>query len=250
MRKSIQGKFLWFELATRDVAQAKAFYADVLGWRARAFPAGGTTHDMIFFGEAIDTMIGSYVEAPGAARWLSCVSVHDLDATLALATANGGAVVDPLAELPGIGRRATIRDPQGATLCLFERVQDDKPDGGYARPGEFFWNELHTTDPRTAVEFYAKLLGYRHEAMGDYRVLSSAGAGRAGVTGTGRGAPHWLPYVMTDDVDATLAKVAPAGGRVATAATDIPGIGRYGVLHDPAGAALAVMKPIPPASKR
>lgn len=248
MRRSIQGKFLWFELATRDVAQAKAFHAAVLGWTARAFPAGPTTYEMIFTGEAIDTMIGSYVEASGAARWLSCVSVHDLDATLALAAANGGAVVDPLVELPGIGRRATIRDPQGATICLFERIQDDKPDA-YARPGEFFWNELHTTDPRAAVEFYAKLLGYTHEAMGNYRVLSSAGAGRAGVTGID-GAPHWLPYVMTDDVDATLARVAPAGGRVAAAATDIPGIGRYGVLHDPAGAALAVMKPIPPANKR
>jgi predicted enzyme related to lactoylglutathione lyase len=249
MRKSIPGKFLWFELATRDVAQAKAFYADVLGWTARAFPAGPTTYEMIFYGDTLDTMVGSYTPSQGAARWLSCVSVRDVGATVALATAHGGTVIDPVVELPGIGRRATIRDPQGAAVCLFERVQDDKPDVAYAKPGEFFWSELHTTDPRAAVEFYAEVIGYRHEAMGEYRVLSSAGAGRAGVTGLDGGTPYWLPYVMTEDVDATLARVVPAGGRVATRATDIPGIGRYGVLHDPAGAALAVMKPIPPANK-
>jgi predicted enzyme related to lactoylglutathione lyase len=246
MRKSLPGKFLWFELFTHDIAKAKAFYADVVGWSFRSFPAGPGTIDMIFFGEGLETMVGSIAPAPGTARWLSCVSVDGLDAALARATANGGAIVEPISELPGIGRRATIRDPQGVAICLFERVQDDKPDVAWAKPGEFFWNELRTTDPRAAVDFYSKVLGYTHETMGDYRVLSSAAAGRGGVQRLeGGGAPHWLPYVMTEDVDATMAKVDKAGGSVVTPATDIPGIGRYGVLRDPGGALLAVMKPAP-----
>jgi predicted enzyme related to lactoylglutathione lyase len=245
MRTSLPGKFLWFELSTPDVARAKAFYADVIGWTSRGFPAGPVTYDMIFFGDTLDTMVGSYTPASGTAHWTSCVSVRDLDATVALAAANGGAIVDPVADLPGVGRRVTIRDPQGAVLCLFERIQDDKPDVAWAKHGDFFWNELHTSDSRAAAAFYSKVIGYAHEAMGDYHVLSSSGAGRAGVTAASGEPPHWLPYVMSDDVDATIARVVPAGGTVTTAPTDIPGIGRYAVLRDPTGASLAVMKPLP-----
>lgn len=245
MRTSIPGKFLWFELSTPDVARAQAFYADVIGWSSRRFPVGAMSFDMICFGEAIATMVGSYAPAPGAARWTSCVSVRDVDAAVALAAAHGGAVIEPVTDLAGVGRRATIRDPQGAALCLLERIEDDRPDVAWARHGEFFWNELHTPDPLAAAAFYRAVLGYTHEAMGDYHVLSSSGAGRAGVTAA-RGEPaHWLPYVMSDDVDATIARVAPAGGTVTTAPTEIPGIGRYAVLRDPAGASLAVMKPNP-----
>jgi uncharacterized protein len=249
MRTSLPGKFLWFELSTPDVARAKAFYADVIGWTSRSFPAGPVSYDMIFFGEALETMVGSYTPTSGVARWTSCVSVRDLDASIALTTAHGGAIVDAITTLAGVGRRAAIRDPQGAVLCLLERLQDDKPDVAWARHGEFFWNELRTTDPRAAVAFYRAALGYGHEAMGDYHVLSSSGAGRAGVTAARGEPPHWLPYVMSDDVDATIARVVPAGGSVATPPADIPGIGRYAVLRDPAGASLAVMKPIPPAKK-
>jgi uncharacterized protein len=246
MRNSLPGKFIWFELETSDAPKAQAFFADVLRWTTRSFPAGPITYEMIFAG---DTMVGSYASATGGARWLSCVSVPDLDAAIALATANGGTCITAISVLPAVGRRATITDPQGAPLCLFERVEDDKPDGPDAKPGEFFWNELHTTDPRAAVAFYAKLIGYTHETMGDYYVLSSAGAGRGGVTGELTGAPHWLPYVMTDDVDATMARVPRAGGSIAVPPMDIPGIGRFAVMSDPTGARLAVMKPIPPATK-
>jgi predicted enzyme related to lactoylglutathione lyase len=249
MRTSLPGKFLWFELSTPDIARARSFYADVIGWTSRGLPAGPVTYDMIFFGDSLDTMVGSYSPSAGAAQWTSCVSVRELDATVARATAHGGAIAEPITEVPGVGRRATIRDPQGAVLCLLQRFQDDKPDVAWAKPGEFFWNELRTADPRAAVAFYGAVLGYTHEAMGDYHVLSASGAGRAGVTAARGEPPHWLSYVMSDDVDATIARVVPAGGRVATQPTDIPGIGRYAVLRDPAGASLAVMKPIPPTTK-
>jgi len=148
------------------------------------------------------------------------------------------------------GRIARIADPQGAEICLMTRVQDDPPDGKYATQGQFFWNELHTTDPTKATTFYEKVVGYTHESMpsdgGAYHVLSSNGMGRGGVTATDSTTPQWIPYVFVDDVDATMARVAKLGGTVNVPATDIPGIGRYGTLADPTGARLAVMKPIPP----
>ncbi|HET9235574.1 MAG TPA: VOC family protein [Candidatus Eisenbacteria bacterium] len=72
--------------------------------------------------------------------------------------------------------------------------------------------------------------------------------GRAGVTGhlPSGTPPHWLPYVSVDDPDATMARAKKHGGKAHVEPMDIPGLGRFGVLEDPTGAALAVMKAIPP----
>ena len=39
-RKLLPGKFVWFELVTKDAKRAQAFYGDVLGWKVSAFPDG------------------------------------------------------------------------------------------------------------------------------------------------------------------------------------------------------------------
>jgi predicted enzyme related to lactoylglutathione lyase len=52
--------------------------------------------------------------------------------------------------------------------------------------------------------------------------------------------PHWLPYVGTADVDATVQTAQGLGGRVYMGATDIPDTGRFAVLVDPQGAVFAI----------
>jgi predicted enzyme related to lactoylglutathione lyase len=254
-RKLLPGKFVWFELVTRDAKKAQAFYGDVFGWRVQPFPMGAFTYEMILTGATIDTMVGGYA-SPGNGRqpshWISYVSVDDVDASAATAGANGGKVIEAPHDAPGVGRMARISDPQGAELCLLESSTGDKPDAP-AAPGQFFWNELHTTDPTSAVAFYEKVLGFSHRAMdmgpaaGTYHILSRAGVDRGGVTphlAPGL-PPHWLPYVAVDDVDATIARAKKLGANIPMNPEDIPGIGRFGVLHDPTGAVLAVMKPLP-----
>jgi predicted enzyme related to lactoylglutathione lyase len=48
-----------------------------------------------------------------------------------------------------------------------------------------------------------------------------------------------------DDPDATIAKAKKLGATIQFGPEDIPGVGRFGVLQDPTGAVLAVMKPRP-----
>jgi predicted enzyme related to lactoylglutathione lyase len=253
-RKLIPGKFVWFELVTGDAKKAQAFYGEVLGWKAQAFPMGTTSYDMILAGDTLDTMIGGYAPARdgGPARWLSYLSVEDVDAAVKAAAANGGTVVEPPSEVPGVGRRARIADPLGAELCPFRNAAGDPPDAPTAGPGRFFWNELHTSDPERVLPFYDKVIGYAHRALGmgpgdTYHILSHGGIDRAGATrhlapGV---APHWLPYVAVEDVDATIARARALGAAIPVPPEEIPGIGRFGVLRDPAGAVLAVMKPLP-----
>ena len=249
-RKLIPGKFVWFELVSRDAKKAQAFYGEVLGWKVEPFSMGDSSYDMIYAGP---TMIGGYA-APKSDRqpshWISYVSVEDVDAVVKAATANGGRVVEAPYDLPGVGRTARIADPQGADLCPFKNAGGDPPDELPPRGG-FCWNELHTTDPRKALSFYEKVLGFSSRSMegpgGTYHIISRGGADRGGVTShLPPGAPpHWLPYVAVDDADATIARAKRLGGKVCFGPEDIPGVGRIGALEDPTGAAIAIIKPAP-----
>ncbi len=259
-RKPIPGKFVWFALSCSDVPRAQAFYAELLGWKNVPFPAGNATYEMIFAGETPDTMIGSYAPLSlgdaGGSRWIASVSVEDVDTTAVAATANGGKVIEAPHDIPGAGRGARIADPGGAELSLLRSARGDAPDLEDAPPGYFFWNELHTTDPEGALAFYEKTLGFTHETMqspaGAYHVISRGGVGRGGVTGhlPPGATPHWLPYVRVVDVDASVARAERLKAQVVVPATDIPEVGRFGVIRDPVGAVLALMKPNPRMPKR
>jgi hypothetical protein len=84
--------------------------------------------------------------------------------------------------------------------------------------------------------------------QGTYHLLTSAdGKPRAGVfesKGAEAPPPMWLPYVAVDDCDQAVERAQQLGARaVPMPPTDIPGVGRFAVLLDPFGAALAVIKP-------
>ena len=250
-RKLLPGKFVWFELVTRDAKKAQAFYGEVLGWKVQPFSMGDSTYEMITIGEGMDSMIGGYAmpkDERQPSHWISYVSVEDVDAAAKAATANGGRIVEPPYDIPQVGRTARIADPQGAELCLFRNASGD-PDDALPPRGGWCWNELHTTDATKAIAFYEKVVGFSHRTLsgpaGTYHILSRGGVDRGGVTDQGSAQPSWLPYVAVDDADATVARARNNGGKVCVGPEDIPGVGRFGVLQDPTGASFAVLKPLP-----
>src|SRR5262249_9642680 len=210
-RKQLPGKFVWFELVSKDAAKAQAFYREVFGWRVEPFPMdGGVTYEMLYAG---DTMIGGYA-TPRTDRqpshWIADGSVDDVDGAAAAVTANGGKGGGAPAGDPGVGRTARIADPQGAEICVFRNASGDPADTPSTPAGHWVWNELHTTDVAKALRFYEKVVGYSHRSMdmgpgGTYTILSRDGVDRGGMTShLEPGAPpHWLPYVAVDDADAT-----------------------------------------------
>jgi len=55
----------------------------------------------------------------------------------------------------------------------------------------------------------------------------------------------WTPYVCVDDADATVARAKELGAMVVVPPSDIPDVGRFAVIGDPQGAAIAVLRPNP-----
>lgn len=113
--------------------------------------------------------------------------------------------------------------------------------------GKFVWFELVTTDRAKAEAFYGEVLGWKTSSMPmgneSYTMLVNGPAPVGGVVAAeGKARPHWISYVAVPDVDAALAKVAPAGGKVLEPAFAVPTVGRMAKIADPQGAPLYLFR--------
>jgi predicted enzyme related to lactoylglutathione lyase len=116
--------------------------------------------------------------------------------------------------------------------------------------GRFIWHELVTTDPEAAAAFYSKVVPWKTQDSGmpSYTLWMAGKTQVGGLTGLPESAeagtpPHWIIYIATPDVDATVADAERLGGKVVKEPADIPNMGRFAVLTDPQGATFAVYTP-------
>jgi len=250
----LPGKFVWFEHVSNDVAKARAFYEPLFGWHVERISMGdGAPPYSMIHNDNIGIGGLTTPERPATpSHWTSYVSVPDVDSVFDAAVAAGAMPLMAPVDFGPVGRGALIADPTGATLNLWRSAEEDRADSDVTPVGDWIWNELWTTDVPKALAFYERVIGYSVEAMdmgeqGTYYQLKAGGKARAGLTrSTNQGAPSmWLPYVRVDDCDAKSAQAKKLGAQVLLAPSDIPGVGRFAILLDPLGAALAILKPAP-----
>jgi hypothetical protein len=107
------------------------------------------------------------------------------------------------------------------------------------------WVELSTPDQAASREFYTGLFGWDYDdndmgEMGHYYIATLQGSELGGVGGQPPGMEdhpaYWGVYLAVDDVDATTAKVEPAGGTVEAGPFDVGAAGRMSAVKDPTGA--------------
>ncbi len=119
--------------------------------------------------------------------------------------------------------------------------------------GSFIWYELLTSDAKAAKAFYDGVVGWNvdaepHSAEMNYRMINALDGAVGGMMQldeqmlSGGAKPGWLGYFGVDDVDASVAAIAAAGGQVHRPAFDIPGIGRIAMVTDPQGVPFYVMR--------
>lgn len=115
--------------------------------------------------------------------------------------------------------------------------------------GLFVWHEVGTTDQRAGEEFYSTIAGWKAESWSQnpsYKIFSARREPKAGLylitelPNMLTPPPHWLSYISTPDVDATVRQAVELGGKVAVPAYNVPSVGRMAHLQDPQGALFAV----------
>jgi uncharacterized protein len=118
--------------------------------------------------------------------------------------------------------------------------------------GHFVWYEHMTKDPKAAIAFYTEVVGWKTQPFaegGDYVMWVGSQGPLGGVMKLPEEAakmgapPNWMGNVRVEDVDATAALTKKLGGKVFKEPSDIPTVGRFAVIADPQGAAIAIFKP-------
>ena len=245
------GTFCWVELGTTDAEAAKRFYTALFGWTFEDRPADGWTYTILRKGgkdAAALYQLGP--QQPGARpAWTSYVRVENTDDAVAHARELGATIRMGSYDAGEHGRMAVIEDPTGAVFSIWE-PKGNPGVGVINEPGAFCWQELYTSDPPGAADFYSGLFGWKREArhmdFGDYVIFEQGGQMIAGMMRTpkewGPVPPHWLLYFAVDDCDRTVEKAKSLGANVTLEPMDVETVGRFALLTDPQGAAFALIK--------
>jgi predicted enzyme related to lactoylglutathione lyase len=106
------------ELHTGDLPQARAFYAQLFGWRPERIAAGGNSYLALDMGGPVG---GGIVEsASERPLWLPYVQVPEIHAATDRASGLGGAVTLAPREGPA-GWRSVVTTPAGAEIAFWQQ---------------------------------------------------------------------------------------------------------------------------------
>ena len=108
--------------------------------------------------------------------------------------------------------------------------------------------ELNSPEPQKAKAFYAKLFQWQLDDMPSsaapdhsYTVIK-VGEGTGG--GIMKQVPHgpagWIPYVQVDDLRVATDKAKSLGAKVMKDITEVPDMGWFSIIQDPAGSILGL----------
>ena len=124
------GKVVHFEIPTDDLDRAKAFYAEVFGWKldTMQMPGGGdytgattTPVDDTMTPTEPGSINGALVDrGEGNSAPVVTIDVEDIDAALQQISAAGGSTVTPRTTIPGMGAFAYFKDSEGNVTGLWE----------------------------------------------------------------------------------------------------------------------------------
>jgi hypothetical protein len=251
----------WVDLASPDVAASKAFYAELFGWEYTDEPTDQEGMDYTMARKDGHAVAGIMPLSPEMAAsgmppvWSTYVNVDDLEAAVAKVEPAGGQVMQPPMDVMTAGRMGVITDSTGAVICLWQKEQHIGAEL-VNDPGCLSWNELITSDPAKAADFYQAVLGWTSESVPmpgggpPYTVFHVEGASENGIAGAMappmEGMPNfWGVYFAVADCDATVETAKAKGATVLAEPMDLEGVGRMAALMDPNGAAFSLMQMAP-----
>jgi predicted enzyme related to lactoylglutathione lyase len=248
-----EGKMVWADLVTPDLAAAEKFYGGLFGWTFQPVRAGEVNYAVALLdGRPIGGLVEKTIPAGQHQQpaWLTFLAAADVDTAKKVAVSHGAKVLADIKTYPMRGRQVVLSDPEGAVFALLASSSGDPADYLPAT-GDWIWSSLHAKDAGAEAAFYQNLLGYdvfdlpSDDGL-EHLILSTDNYARASANDLARGAArrrsHWLNFVRVENAAETAAKVAALGGRVLVE----PRVDRHGgmlaVVADPAGAPFGLME--------
>jgi len=247
-----QGEFFWYDVVTTDTKAAAKFYGAVVGWGSQN--AGTSSQDYTLF-TAGDVPVAGLMPIPEQAKgmppaWLGYIWADDVDALCARLEKEGGKVLRPPTDVPGIIRFAVVADPQGAGFLLAKGLSTQSfPPIPAGTMGTIGWRELMAGEWKSAFVFYEKLFGWTKAdsfemgPMGTYQLFAT-GAEPVGGMMTKPDAvpvPNWGYYFNVEAIDAAADRVKAAGGKILMGPAEVPGPMWIVQCMDPMGAYFALV---------
>jgi len=260
--KSPHGHLVWYELMTPDAQASKAFYDQVVGWNFGDPVEEYQGYRMIGrsdggFAGGVLTLTDEMKQHGARPTWLGYVGVDDVDNALSAIEQAGGKTLMPATDIANVGRIAMVADPSGAPFYVMKPTPPAGDPNAESdvfsvdQPQHIRWNELSTTDPDKAIDFYRTQFGWAQEGdmdmgeMGKYRFIQNRGTTIGAVMPKPPQLPvsKWTYYIGVDDIDRAVEAVTSGGGQVLNGLMEIPG-GEYALnAMDPQGASFGLVGP-------
>jgi predicted enzyme related to lactoylglutathione lyase len=256
-----RGKFVWYELMTKDMAAAAAFYSGVIGWSAKDAGMAGMSYTLFSAGETMagETMVCGMMAAPEEAvksgfhpHWMGYVAVDDVNEAAAAFTEAGGVIHHGPGDIPGVGRFAVVSDPQGAVITVFKAIMaEGPPPPPRDTPGFVGWHELMAVDGAAAFAFYSAQFGWTKHSiydmgpMGVYQLFATGGDAIGGMMTKPPSVPRpfWTYYFNVAGIDAAVERVKAGGGKIINGPHQVPDNRWIVQCADPQGIRFALLSP-------
>jgi predicted enzyme related to lactoylglutathione lyase len=185
------------------------------------------------------------------------IAADDVDAMATRLEQEGGKIMRPPCDVPGVIRFAVVADSQGAGFLIAKGlVADAPPPLSPTAMGNVGWRELYAGEWQSAFAFYEKLFGwtkadsYDMGPMGTYQLFATPSS-RGGAEPVGGMMtkppqiphPNWGFYFNVPAIDAAIARVQDGGGTILHGPVEVPGPQWIIQALDPQGAYFGLLAP-------
>ncbi len=247
----LYGKFVWHDLVTDDITLARDFYAELFSWEFEGRGGDGAPYLTALHN---DIPVAGIVksdrlqEGVNESRWISYISVPDVDKVSGFILDNGGLIYSAPMDIEVRGRLAIVGDNKGAAFGILSANGGD-PDDTEPETGTWYWHELITSDPQNVIDFYTSLAGYKVKkisanGLNDYIALTVEDKLRAGITSVRweNVRPNWLSYILVSDIRSIISRAEELGATVIIAPDQNIRNGTIAILADPTGAVFGIQQ--------
>lgn len=110
------------------------------------------------------------------------------------------------------------------------------------KEGSIVHVEIHSRDPGRTKAFYGNVFGWKFQDVPEmeYTLWEAPNKPAGGLQKVRDQDPMVLNYIMSNDIDRTLARVENAGGRVIERKSVIQGQGWWALFQEPGGTVMAL----------